>query len=71
MKRLFFSEEGHLVNNINFLDCDDLNKQINLDISSISPWGSFASLSDILGIIHHVSSVHRKRKWKKHLHGLA
>ena len=57
MKRLFFSEEGHLVNNINFLDCDDFNKQITLDKSSISPWGNFASLSDSLGAIHHVTQV--------------
>ena len=47
---------GDLVN-INFLDCDDLNKQITLDKSSISPRGNFASLSDSLGIIHHVTRV--------------
>ena len=58
MKRLhILFRGGDLVNNINFLDCDDLNKQIYLDKSSISPWGNFASLSDSLGIIHHVTRV--------------
>ena len=59
MKRSFFSEDANrdLVYNINFLDCDDLNKLITLDKSSISPWGNFASLSDSLGIMHHVTRV--------------